>query len=120
MGNETERAYEIGARESLSDLLGQLATSSAHLVRDEMALARQEIREGLKELRTGIIMILTGACFGLLGFMNLCFALVLSLADSMQLGEAVLVVGIPLTAIGAGMALMGIRQLTRVTSGGTP
>jgi len=48
----SERLPEAGTqRESISELLVELANSSAALIRDELTLAKQEIREKLRQGR---------------------------------------------------------------------
>lgn len=99
--------------ESLGELLGQLATKSATLVRDEIELAKQEMRESLKAITGGVIAIAVGAVFGFGAFLILCLALVIALASHMARILAALITGIGLAVIGGVIAFMGVGLLKK-------
>src|SRR5436190_1878966 len=71
-------------RESLGGLLGDLASQSASLVRDEVALARQEIREKLKTVQAAMMVIAIGGVLALASVLTLCAAAILALAEYLK------------------------------------
>jgi len=105
---------EVERRESLSELIGDLANQSASLVRDEVALARQEVSEKLVSLRSAVTVIALGAFVGLVAALALSAAAIAGLAKYMELWQAALVVGGGLALITVILALMGLGQLKRV------
>jgi uncharacterized membrane protein YqjE len=106
-----DRSEEALPRESFGQLLTQLATHSAALVRDEMALAKQEMRESVRSLRTGIVTLGAGALIGLIALLTLAAAAVIGLANFMHPGYAALVVGVVLAIVGGNIVLVGINRL---------
>ena len=116
MQSQKEAMYskeEHQRRESLTELIGDLASQSAGLVRDEMALAKQELSEKIASLRSGAITLVFGASFALSAFLVLCAAAVAGLAEYMKVWQAALIVG-GLLAIVAGIAVtLGINRLTQ-------
>lgn len=100
-------------RESLGELLTQLATESSGLVRDEIELVKQEMREKLRAFRSGIIMTTIGAIVGFVGFQVFCAALILLLSWFMIPVLAAVVTGLLLVLIGGGAAFVGLRQLKK-------
>ena len=106
-----DRSEEALPRESFGQLLTQLATHSAALVRDEMALAKQEMRESVRSLRTGIATLAIGALIGWIALLTLAAAAVIGLANFMHPGYAALVVGVGLAIVGGNIVLVGINRL---------
>lgn len=106
-----DRSVETLPRESFGQLLSQLATHSAALVRDEMALARQELRENVRSLRMAIATIAVGVLIGWIALTTLVAAAVIGLANFMNPGYAALIVGGALAVVGGGAALVGISRL---------
>jgi uncharacterized membrane protein YqjE len=98
-------------RESFTELLGQLASHSASLVRDEIELARQEIREKLQSLSSGAITFVAGVALLWIAALTLCAAAVIGLSVYMGPGIAALVTGAVLVVIGGGITYFGFRQL---------
>jgi hypothetical protein len=98
-------------RESFGELLGQLASQSGALVRDEIDLVKQEMREKVKSLRTGIVILAVGALIGMVALQALCAALILGLSSVMAPAVAALVAGLALAAIGGAAAFFGVRTL---------
>jgi len=105
---------EAQQRESLTDLIGDLANQSAGLVRDEVALAKQEVSEKLVSLRSAVMIIALGAFVGLIGALALGAAAIAGLAQYMELWQAALIVGGGLALIAAIIAFVGVGQLKRV------
>ena len=100
-------------RESFGELLGQVATNSAALVRDEIALAKQEMSEKVTELRSGAVLIAVGAVVALVGALALVAAAIIGLGHLIGPGWSALVIGGLLTAGGAVAAMSGIGHLKR-------
>jgi uncharacterized membrane protein YqjE len=98
-------------RESFTELLGQLASHSASLVRDEIELSRQEVREKLQSLSSGAITLVAGVALVWIALLALCAAVVIGLSVYMGPGIAALVTGAVLLVIGGGIAYLGFRQL---------
>lgn len=110
-----EDARAMERERSFGELLSQLATNSAALVRDEIELAKQELREKAGSLRSGIITVAIGAVLALLALMTLCAAAVIGLAKIMDAGLAALMVGVALAVIGGAIAFIGFRQIKNTT-----
>lgn len=107
------RAISQDTRESFGELLGQVATNSAALVRDEIALAKQEMSEKVTELRSGVVMIAIGGVVALVGTLALVAAAIIGLGYLIGYGWSALVIGGLLTAGGAVAAFSGIGNLKR-------
>jgi hypothetical protein len=111
--SQIDRPDETLPRESFGQLLSQLATHSAALVRDEVALARQEMRESARSLRMGIVTLAIGALIGWIALATLAAAAVIGLANLMNPEYAALIVGGALAVVGGGVAMVGINRLKR-------
>ncbi|MDI6851973.1 MAG: phage holin family protein [Deltaproteobacteria bacterium] len=103
-------------QESLTDLLGQLASHSATLVREEMALAKQEFSEKMQALRNGGILVAVGAVAGLLAFATLWAALIIWLSDFLAPEVAAAVTGGGLAMIAAIIGFTGVKKLRKTTA----
>ncbi len=102
-------------RESFRELLGQLASHSASLVRDEIELAKQETREKLQSVWNGTVTLVIGAVLFFVALQALCAAAVIGLSVYMGPGIAALATGGTLLVIGGAIAFLGIRQLKKTT-----
>ena len=100
-------------RESLGELLSALASQSAGLVRDEVALAKQEIREKLSQLQAAVLILAIGGLIGLLALMVLSAAAILALVPVVGAWQAALIVGGVLAVTGGIIALVGVERLKR-------
>lgn len=109
----TENNYS--ERESLGDLLRELATNTAALVRDEILLARQELREKFEGLRSGFISLAIAAATGFAAFLLLCAAAVVGMAHFVGWLLAALIIAIGLALIAALLGLAGLRRFKRTT-----
>jgi uncharacterized membrane protein YqjE len=98
-------------RESIGELLGQLASTSAALIRDQIELAKEEMRENLAQLRSGLITLAVSAVFGLLALFTLCAAAVIGLGIFVGIGMSALTIGLGLALVGGILAWLGIRRL---------
>lgn len=103
------------SRESIGELLGQLANNSAALVRDEIALARQEMGEKINSFRSGVVTVAIGAIVGLMAILTLTAAAVIGLAHLMDAGYAALIVGGVLAIVGGIIASTGLNRLKQTS-----
>jgi hypothetical protein len=114
---ESERLPEAGTqREStISELLGELAKSSAALIRDELTLAKQEVREKLSAFQLGLIVVAIGAVIGLVALITLCAAVVIALTAYVGAWQAALIVGTILALTAGVTASVGLRRLKQAS-----
>ncbi len=103
------------SRESIGELLGQLANNSAALVRDELALARQEMGEKVASFRSGVITVTIGAVVGLIALMTLTAAAVIGLAHFMDAGYAALIIGGLFAVVGGIIVSTGLNRLKQTS-----
>lgn len=102
-------------RESLTELLKQLANNSSAVVHNEIELVAQEIREKGRAVRSGVLIVATGVVIGFAAFLSLCAALFIELTFYMAPVIAALVTGAALAFIGVGVAFIGYRLLKKST-----
>jgi Putative Actinobacterial Holin-X, holin superfamily III len=116
-GRESGRLPEAGTqREStISELLGELAKSSAALIRDELTLAKQEVREKLSAFQLGLIVIAIGAVIGLVALITLCAAVVIALATYVGAWQAALIIGAILALTAGVTGSVGLQRLKRTS-----
>jgi VIT1/CCC1 family predicted Fe2+/Mn2+ transporter len=100
-------------RESLTELLKQLANNSAAVVRNEIELVIQEIREKGRDVRSGVLTVTAGAVICFAAFLSLCAAVFIELTSYMTPVFAALVTGAALALIGVIIAFIGYRQLRK-------
>lgn len=98
-------------QESFSELLVQLAKSSAVVVHDEIELVIQRIKEMVKAARSGVLLIVTGAAISFAAFMCFCAALIIGLTSYVSPVIAALVTGVVIALAGVIIAFIGYRQL---------
>lgn len=113
MNNEMVKQGPTTERESISDLLGQLARNSAAVVRDEIQLVVQQIREKATAALTGAVLIVTGAAIGFIACFCLCAALIIGLTSYMAPALAALVTGAALASGGVIIAIIGYRKFKK-------
>jgi uncharacterized membrane protein YqjE len=112
----SERLPEAGTqRESISELLVELANNSAALIRDELTLAKQEIREKLSAFQSGLIMTAIGVVIGLVALITLCAAAVIALAAYVNTWQAALIMGAILALTAGVTASVGLRRLKQTS-----
>jgi hypothetical protein len=102
-------------RASFGELLGQLATNSAALVRDEIELARQEMSEKVIVLRSGIMTVAAGSLIGLVAILTLTAAAVIGLAKYVGAGNSALIIGGALAIIGGAIIVVGLGRIKRTS-----
>lgn len=113
---ESERLPEAGTqRESITELLGQLGSNSAALIRDELALAKQEMSEKLSAFQSGLIVITIGAGMGLVALSTLCSAAVIALAAYVGAWQSALTIGAVLALVAGLTASVGLQRLKRTS-----
>ena len=113
MSNKSVNKVEAAQNESFTELLVQLAKSSAVVVHDEIELVIQRIREMVKAARIGVLLIATGAVIGFAAFLCLCGALIIGLTSYMSPVNAALITGLALAIVGFVIAFSGYRQLKK-------
>jgi len=100
-------------RESFSELLGQLAKSSAAVVHDEIELVIQRISEMVNATLSGALLIVTGAMVILASFMCFCFVMIIGLTYYMSPVIAALATGVALALLGIVIVLIGYMKLKK-------
>ncbi len=97
--------------ESLPELLGRLANSSAAVVHDKIDLVIQQIRETGRAVRGGILLVATGAVIGIVGLGALCAAAIIQLTAYMSPAIAALVTGLMVVFVGIVIAFIGYGKI---------
>jgi hypothetical protein len=100
-------------RESIGELISQLAGQSATLVRDEVALAKREVGEKVAAVSADVAIIVVGAVAAFAAILALCAALIIALSASIGAWQAALVVGLGLALIAGAFVAIGYRRLKR-------
>ncbi|MEE4356189.1 MAG: phage holin family protein [Desulfococcaceae bacterium] len=113
MSSKMQNRDSAAQRESFTELLGQLASKSATVVRCEIELVIRGIREQVREVRGGVLTVVTGTAISFAAFLCLCAALVIGLTSYMSPLNAALVTGALLTFIGAIVIFIGYRLLKK-------
>jgi uncharacterized membrane protein YqjE len=101
--------------ESFGSLIGFVADQSAHLVRDEVALARSELREILKTVQSAASVVVIGAFVALIAAMTLCAAVIIALAELVGPWQSALIVGLILGMAAGVIILSGVRRFKRTS-----
>lgn len=104
-----------GERESFGELIGDLATNSAALVRDEIELAKQEMSEKLSSFREGVVTIAIGSVILLVATLTLVAAAVIGLGYLVGPGWSALIIGGVFALVGGITAMVGLGQLKRTS-----
>jgi VIT1/CCC1 family predicted Fe2+/Mn2+ transporter len=113
MNNKVVNKDPTTQRESLTELLGQLANNSAAVFHDEIELVVQRIREEVRADRSGVLTVATGAVISFAAFLSLCAALIIALTSYMTPVIASLVTGAALALIGIVIVVIGYKQLKK-------
>jgi uncharacterized membrane protein YqjE len=98
-------------RESFGELLSQLASTSAALIRDQIELVKEEMRENLARLRSGLVTLAVSAAIGLLALFTLCAAAVIGLGIFIGIATSALIIGFGLALVAGIVASLGMRRL---------
>jgi uncharacterized membrane protein YqjE len=100
-------------RESWGELIGELASQSAGLVRDEVALARRELEQKLKTIQSAAAVVAIGAIIALIAALSVCAAVIIALAEYVGPWQSALIVGLIL-GMAAGVAILfGVSRFKR-------
>ena len=113
MNNKVENKDPAIQRESITELMGQLAANAAAIFHDEIELVIQGIHEKVRGVRSGVLAIATGAVISFAAFMSLYAALIIGLTSYMAPVIGALVTGAALAFIGVGIAFIGYKKLKK-------
>lgn len=97
---------------NIGDLIGQLTTDLAALVRKEAELIRAEAHEKVKAAARAVMEIAAGGLLLMAALLVLLQALVLALANLIGPVWAALLVGVVVAAVGYGLVRAGRKALT--------
>ena len=111
MNNTVENKGPAMQRESITELVGQLAANAAAVFHDEIELVIQGIHEKVKVVRSGALTVATGAIISFAALMSFCAAVIIGLTSYMTPVIAALVTGAALAFIGVGIAFIGYKKL---------
>lgn len=101
-------------RETFGELLSELASNSANLIRDEIQLAKQEMKEKLVEFKAGAMLLAIASVIGLTAILTLTAAAVIGLMKYVGAGYAALIVGGALAIIGCAMGFAGVGKIKSI------
>jgi hypothetical protein len=110
LGPEAAAARPKSGR-SVAALLSDLASETAMLVRQEIALFKAELREKLARLGQGVGALAAGGLVAFSGWLALLAAAVLSLSNLVEPWLAALIVGVVVLALGAGLLFFAKSRL---------
>lgn len=102
-------------RESFGELISELASQSADLVRDEVALARQEVGEKVTLYRSTLTMLVIGGAVALVATLGWCAALIIFLAQWIEPWLSALLVSTVLAAVAGGIIVAALSRLKRLS-----
>jgi uncharacterized membrane protein YqjE len=114
--NGRERvSYPPMQRESIGDLLGNLAAQSKNLVRDEIALVGREFYEKGKTIRPALIVLAIGGFLAMLASITLCAAIVFFISQYIYTWASAAITGIILGVIALMLIMISVSQLKRTS-----
>ena len=103
------------AHESLGELVGFVASQSAGLMRDELALAKREVREKLKTVQSAASVVIIGAIIALIAAMALCAAVIIALAEHVGPWQSALIVGLILGMAAGVVIFIGVSRFKQTS-----
>lgn len=107
---------QTGARrESWGELIGELASQSVGLVRDEVALARRELEQKLKTVQSAAAVVAVGAFIALIAALSVCAAVIIALAEFVGPWQSALIVGLILGMAAGAAILFGVSRFKRTS-----
>lgn len=112
---ERDNLQKNGDRESIGEILKDLAYQSSALVRDEVTLAKQEISEKLKSLQAATLIIIVGSLMGFLALAAACAAAIVGLAEYIDPWKSALIVTGILALLAIVMIFTGIRMINKTS-----
>jgi uncharacterized membrane protein YqjE len=104
-------SYSSLQRESISELLSNLAAQSTNLVRDEIALVGREFYEKGKTIRPTLIVLAVGGFLAVLASITLCAAIVLVISQYIHTWLSAAITGIILGVIALTMIMISVSRL---------
>ena len=110
-----EGVTQMGARrESLGELISALASESANLARDEVALAQRELQQKLKTIQSAASVVAIGAMAALIAALALCAAVIIALAEYVGPWQSALIVGLILGTAAGVVISVGVNRFKRI------
>ena len=100
---------------SIGELFNELASQSASLVRDEVALAKQEVSEKVASYKGATILLGLGAVLGLIATLSLCTALIIAVGERIGMWQSALLIGTVLAVVAGATAFYGLHILKNIT-----
>jgi uncharacterized membrane protein len=105
----------ISEQRSIGEILGDLSRDTAHLVRQEVALARTEIKQKVTEASRDLTGVVGGGLMAYAGALAVSAAVILMLVHlGIAAWLAALLVGVILVFLGIGMVRAGLQRLKQV------
>jgi hypothetical protein len=95
------------------ELTAQLGHQLSRLMRDEVALAKAELFASARQSVLGDGMLTAAVIAGLTSWLAMVAAAIAGIAAGLPVWAAALIIGGALAALAGGLALLGIRRLTR-------
>jgi F0F1-type ATP synthase assembly protein I len=113
---DVDSLTQAGARrESLGELIVELANQSVGLMRDEVALAKRELEQKLKTVQSAATAVAIGAFIALIAALSVCAAIIIALAEYVGPWQSALIVGLIL-GMAAGVAIsIGVSRFKRTS-----
>lgn len=96
---------------SVADLLSDITSDMAALLRDEVALAKKEIQQTIRTAVKDGVYVLVGGTIAYIGVLALTAAAILALAEVVAPWLSALIVGGAVTLVGAIMLLRGVSEI---------
>ena len=113
MNDKVTERDPAARHESIPELLGQVAKSSAAVIRDEIELVIQHVREKSRAFSSRVLMVLSGVMLGFAALLSLRAALILWLTAYMSPVFAALVTGATLALDTDIIVSIGYRRLQK-------
>jgi uncharacterized membrane protein YqjE len=113
---DVDSLTQAGARrESLGELIVELANQSVGLMRDEIALARRELEQKLKTVQSAAAVVAIGAIMALIATLSVCAAVIIALAEYVGPWQSALIVGLILGIAAGATILIGVSRFKRTS-----
>ncbi|MCI0423128.1 MAG: phage holin family protein [Acidobacteria bacterium] len=108
-------AISTESQESFGGLLGELASQTEDLFRDEIALAKQELKEKLGTFQSALLALAFGAVIALIASLALCAAVIIALAEYVKPWQSALIIGLILGMAAGVFISTGIGRFKRAS-----
>ncbi|MEO7112020.1 MAG: phage holin family protein [Polyangiaceae bacterium] len=100
---------------SVSDLVGDLATQTAHLVKQEAALATAELGDKVRVAANNVVLVAGALLVASASLLTLVAALVIGLSAYIAAWASATIIGVLLAVIAAALYQKSISTLSKVT-----